>query len=452
MIPSELIRLKRDGEPLSREQIAEFVGGVVDGSIPDYQVSAWLMAVFFRGLEPPELAILTETMMRSGELLDLSDVPGVKADKHSTGGVGDKVTLALAPLAAACGLVAPMIAGRGLGHTGGTIDKLEAIPGFRADLGADEFKALLRRAGTAIGEQTERIAPADRKLYALRDVTATVESIPLIASSIMSKKLAIGSDLLVLDVKTGDGALMSRMEDSLALARAMLAIGRGMGRRVSAMITDMSQPLGWAVGNANEVAEIVDLLRGGGPADLRAATLALTGRMLTLGGSAPDAAAADKLMREALDSGRALEAFRRMIEAQGGDPRVADDPDAVLPRAPLREVVHAERSGYVASFQTRRIGMTAVGLGAGRARLGDKIDPAVGLWVRAKLGDQVEAGDPIFEVAARTQDDLNHARRILSALVGLADEPPDVPPLIHVEDVAEEVEGSAVVRTLMPRG
>lgn len=394
----DLIRIKREGGNLSSEEIEFLIDGYVAGEIPDYQVAAWLMAVYYNGMNAAELATLTQSMMNSGDVYDLSDIPGVKADKHSTGGVGDKVSLMLAPLAAACGAVVPMISGRGLGHTGGTLDKLEAIPGFSTNLSAARFKRQLKQIGLAMGGQTKKFVPADRKLYALRDVTCTVESIPLISASIMSKKLAEGCDVLVLDVKTGSGAFMRKQADAEKLARTMVAIGRKMGRKVSAMITDMSQPLGCAVGNANEVVESIEVLKGGGPADLVAVTRALTARMLVLGKLAKNDKEAGVQMDKAIASGAALEKFREMVETQGGDPRCVDHPEKILPQAKKKKVITAPRSGYLTEFNTLNVGLGACVMGAGRAVVADKIDPGVGLWVRARVGDKITKGQPIYEV------------------------------------------------------
>ena len=348
----EIIHRKRDGGAIPPEAIAELVGGFTRGEIPDYQMAAFCMAVFFRGMDEPEVRALTEAMLRSGDVLDLSDIPGAKVDKHSTGGVGDKVSLALAPLVAACGVKVPMISGRGLGHTGGTLDKLEAIPGFRVDLPVETFRALVREVGACLIGQTARLAPADRKLYALRDVTATVESIPLIAASIMSKKLAEGIDALVLDVKVGSGAFMKHLEDARALARTLAGIGRGMGKRVSALLTRMDEPLGRAVGNALEVEETVALLSGGGPEDLREVTVELTAEMLVLGSAAPDLEAARARVEAAIADGRGLSKLEEIVRAQGGDPAALHDPER-LPRAPFRYVVAAPAAGFVTDDRRR---------------------------------------------------------------------------------------------------
>ncbi len=404
--------------------------GFTRGDVPDYQMAAFCMAVFFRGMDEAEVGALTEAMLRSGDVLDLSDVPGPKVDKHSTGGVGDKVSLALAPLAAACGVKVPMISGRGLGHTGGTLDKLEAIPGFRVDLGVDRFRALVREVGACLVGQTSRLAPADRKLYALRDVTATVESIPLIAASIMSKKLAEGIDALVLDVKVGSGAFMKGPEDARALARTLAGIGRNMGKRVTALLTAMDQPLGRAVGNALEVAETVELLRGGGPGDLREVTVALVAEMLVLGGVAPDLAAARDRVEAAVADGRGLAKLEEIVRAQGGDPAVLHDPGR-LPRAPRTWDLGAAAEGFVAAMDAEAVGLAAVALGAGRSRVEDRVDPAVGIVVHKKLGDRVERGEPLCTVheGAGSEPRERIAARLARAWT-LAAAPPRPRPLV----------------------
>jgi pyrimidine-nucleoside phosphorylase/thymidine phosphorylase len=393
----ELIHAKRDGRAIPAAELAALVDGFTKGEVPDYQMAAFCMAVFFRGMDDGEVWALTDAMLRSGDVLELSDVPGTKVDKHSTGGVGDKVSLALAPLAAACGVKVPMISGRGLGHTGGTLDKLEAIPGFRVDLPVDRFRALVRDVGACLVGQTTRLAPADRKLYALRDVTATVESIPLIASSIMSKKLAEGIDALVLDVKVGSGAFMKRLDDARALSRTLAAIGRGMGKKVSALLTAMDQPLGRAVGNALEVVETIELLRGGGPPDLREVTVELTAEMLVLGGAAAGRAAARGKVAAAIADGRGLAKLEEIVAAQGGDAAAIRDPER-LPRAPRTYDVPAPEGGVVAGIDAEAIGLAAVALGAGRARVEDRIDPAVGIVVHRKIGDRVARGEPLCTV------------------------------------------------------
>jgi pyrimidine-nucleoside phosphorylase len=390
----ELIHRKRDGAAVPPAEIAELVRGFTAGEIPDYQVAAFCMAVFFRGMEPAEVEALTRAMLESGDVLDLSDVPGRKVDKHSTGGVGDKISLPLAPLVAACGVPVPMVSGRGLGHTGGTLDKLEAIPGFRVDLPVERFRAQVRDLGCCLVGQTARIAPADKRLYALRDVTATVESIPLIAASIMSKKLAEGIDGLVLDVKVGGGAFMKTLPDARRLAGVLAGIGRGFGKRVTALLTGMDQPLGRAVGNALEVVESVEILRGGGPADARALTVELGAEMLLLGGAAADLRAGRAAIERAIADGSGLAKLRAIVAAQGGDPATIDDPSR-LPRAAERLDVPSPADGVVEAIDTEAIGLLGMALGAGRARVEDRIDPAAGLVVHRKIGDRVARGEPL---------------------------------------------------------
>jgi pyrimidine-nucleoside phosphorylase len=404
----EIIQAKRDGRPVPADAIAALVDGFTRGEVPEYQMAAFCMAVFFRGMDDAEVRALTGAMLHSGDVLDLSDVPGAKVDKHSTGGVGDKVSLALAPLAAACGVKVPMISGRGLGHTGGTLDKLEAIPGFRVDLPVDAFRALVRDVGACLVGQTARLAPADRKLYALRDVTATVESIPLIAASIMSKKLAEGIDGLVLDVKVGSGAFMKRIEDARRLADVLTGIGRGMGKQVTALLTAMDQPLGLAVGNALEVVETIELLRGGGPPDLREVTVALTAELLLLGGVAADLAGARAAVEAAIADGRGLAKLEEIVRAQGGDPAAIRDPER-LPRAGETYDVPAPAAGVVEAIDAQAVGLAAVALGAGRARVEDPVDPAVGLVVARKLGDRVERGEPLCTVHAGPRSEARAA-------------------------------------------
>ena len=411
----DVIRSKRDGAALTREQIAFFVDGYTAGRITDYQASALAMAVFFRGMTPAETVALTESMMRTGEVLDLSALPGPKVDKHSTGGVGDKTSLILAPLAAACGVYVPMISGRGLGHTGGTLDKLESIPGFRVGLSLDEFRAVLGKAKLGLIGQTPQIAPADRKLYALRDVTATVESRPLIAASIMSKKMAEGIDALVLDVKTGDGAFMKSIEDSRALAKAMVEIGRGMGKKVAALITDMEQPLGLAVGNALEVVESVETLRGKGPKDLEELSVELAAWMLHLAtGETLDAARGR--IREALRSGAGLAKFREVIALQGGDPTVCDDTSR-LPRAARTVEVRAESAGRVTAMRCAEVGTAAMVLGAGRETVDSTIDPAVGLVLHKKVGDAVAKDEPLATLHVNDEQRLEEAVTMIRSAI-----------------------------------
>ena len=391
--PQDIIIKKRDGGALTKDEIEFFARGVTDGRFADYQATALLMAIFWRGMTPQETAWLTDAMMRSGDVIDLRDLPGAKVDKHSTGGVGDKVSLILAPLAAACGIKVPMMSGRGLGHTGGTLDKLEAIPGFRVLLEVPEFRSILQTVGMAMIGQTPQVVPADRKLYSLRDVTGTVECIPLICASIMSKKLAEGIDSLVLDVKFGRGAFMKRKEDALTLAKAMVAVGRAGGKPVWAQLTAMNQPLGRAAGHTTEVIESIECLKGRGPADLMEVTYALTGHMLVLGGVAPDMAAAQKLMEAAIADGSALAKFRAMCVAQGGDPRVVED-YTILPTAKQLLAVRAPAgtTGYVSEVDALKCGHAIMALGGGRAAVTDKVDHAVGIANLIKIGEPVTAG------------------------------------------------------------
>jgi pyrimidine-nucleoside phosphorylase len=420
---ADVIARKRDGGVLSRDEIDLFVEGVTAGTIPDYQASALLMAIVLRGMTSEETAWLTDAMARSGERLDLSDVPGTKVGKNSTGGVGDKVSIVLAPVAAACGVVVPKMSGRGLGHTGGTIDKLESIPGYRINLTIDEFKRVLRRVGASIIGQTASLAPADKKIYALRDVTGTVESLPLVASSIMSKKLAEGTSALVLDVKTGDGALVKDLAESRALAEAMVAIGTRAGVRTEAVITDMDAPLGRAIGNSLEIKECLDTLRGSGPRELARVVALLASRMVVLGGVESDPAAADSRVKEAIDSGRALQTFARMVEAHGGDPRVVDDA-ARLPAAPARAPFRAPRAGYVTRVAAESLGRASHALGAGRMRMGDPVDHAVGILVLAKPGDEVGEGQPLVELHHRDGRGLTDAVALCRAAIAIGDAPP----------------------------
>ena len=419
----DIILSKRDGRTLAREEIRFFVDGVTTGTLPDYQASALLMAILLRGMTREETAWLTDAMVHSGIRVDLGAIPGVKVDKHSTGGVGDKTSLVLAPLAAACGVPVPMMSGRGLGHTGGTLDKLESIPGFRVDLSLEEMKAALARVGCAMIGQTAQIAPADKKLYALRDVTGTVESIPLISASIMSKKIAEGIDALVLDVKTGSGAFMKTEADSRALAESLVSIGNASGVRTEAIITAMDAPLGRAVGNALEVIECIEVLKGVESADLVDVSVELAARMLVLGKVAPDRGDAERQVREAIRSGAGLERFRRIIEAQGGDPKVVDD-YARLPQAPHHHIVAAPRAGYVAGIDAALIGRASVALGAGRDRVDDAVDPAVGILLAAKPGDAVRAGDPVLEMHYRDRGRLEAAMRLTGGAIAISDQAP----------------------------
>ena len=394
----DLIRRKRDGGELSAAEITFLVEGLTDGTVPTYQWAALAMAILWRGMTAAETAALVEAMLHSGTVLDLSDIPGPKVDKHSTGGVGDKTSLILAPVAAACGVTVPMVSGRGLGHTGGTLDKLESIPGFRIDLDLAAYRRVARECGLVLIGQTAEIAPADRVLYALRDATATVESIPLITASILSKKLAEGIDSLVLDVKCGDGAFMSRIEDARALAESMTRIGRALGKPVQALLTSMDVPLGRTVGNALEVRESVECLKGEGPDDLMEVSLELAAEMLLLGGVAASRDEALDRCHRSIADGSALARFRRVVEAQGGDGRVCDEPGQVLPRAECVELVRAERAGFLHELKAWSVGQASMLLGAGRRTAEDVVDPAAGIVLRRTVGDPVAAGDVLAEL------------------------------------------------------
>jgi pyrimidine-nucleoside phosphorylase len=425
----DVILKKRDGGVLSGEEIEFFVTGVTAGTLPDYQASALLMAVFLRGMSDAETASLTRAMVDSGVRMDLSDIPGLKVDKHSTGGVGDKTSLVLAPLAAACGVPVPMMSGRGLGHTGGTLDKLEAIPGFRVNLSLDEMKVALLRVGCAMIGQTAQIAPADKKLYALRDVTGTVESIPLISASIMSKKIAEGIDALVLDVKTGSGAFMKTEADSRRLAESLVSIGNASGVKTEAIITRMDAPLGCAVGNALEVIECIEVLKGRGPADLTEVSVALAARMLVLGRVADDLVDGEQQVRDAIGSGAGLERFRRLVEHQGGDPRVVDDYGR-LPAAPGRRVIGAPCAGFLVVLDAELVGRASVALGAGRDHVEDPVDPAVGILAVAKPGEELRAGDAILDLHYRDRDRLDAAVALATRAIGIGDQRPPAMPLV----------------------
>ena len=394
----DLIRKKRDAGSLSAAEIRFLVGGIATGAVPDYQWAAFLMAVVWRGMEPAETAALVEAMLHSGTVLDLGDIPGPKVDKHSTGGVGDKTSIVLAPIVAACGVTVPMVSGRGLGHTGGTLDKLESIPGFCVDIDLAAYRRIARECGLVLAGQTAEIAPADRVLYALRDATATVESIPLITASILSKKLAEGIDALVLDVKCGDGAFMKREEDARALAASMTSIGRALGKPVQALLTRMDEPLGRTVGNALEVKESIACLRGEGPADLMEVTLELAAEMLVVGGAAADITAARNRCRSAIADGSALDRLRHVIAAQGGEPRVCDDPDGVLPQARAVTPFLADRAGFVTRLAAWPVGQASMLLGAGRETVTSPIDPAAGIVLVRSSGDAVASGDVIAEL------------------------------------------------------
>jgi pyrimidine-nucleoside phosphorylase len=425
----DVIARKRDGAALTKAEIEFVVAGVTADTLPSYQVSALLMAMLLRGMTGEETAWLTEAMVASGRRADLSPLPGRKIGKHSTGGVGDKTSIVVVPLVAACGVTVPKSSGRGLGHTGGTIDKLESIPGFRISLSREAFFDALRTVGCVFVGQTADIAPADKKLYALRDVTGTIESIPLIASSIMSKKIAEGTDALVLDVKVGRGAFMKTEEDARALAAAMVGIGARVGLTTEAVLTAMDAPLGRAVGNALEIVECIQTLEGRGPADLEQLCVALAGRMVRLAGGAETVEAAETRVREALESGRGLEKLRDVIRCQGGDPDVIDDCSR-LPRAAGRHVIAADRDGYVGELHADRVGRASMTLGAGRERVDDSIDPGAGILAVAKPGDRVARGQPLLELhvgAGRTADE---AIALLEGAVTIVEVPPPARPLV----------------------
>ncbi|MBZ5612585.1 MAG: thymidine phosphorylase [Acidobacteriia bacterium] len=427
----DLIRKKRDGGALTAAEIEYLVAGCTDSSIPDYQMAAWLMAVVLRGMTREETAALTHAMLHSGEVLDLSFLPAKKVDKHSTGGVGDKTSLVLAPLVAAGGLYVPMISGRGLGHTGGTLDKLESILGFRVGLTVPEFHRVLKACGCSMIGQTEKVAPADRKLYALRDVTGTVESPYLICASIMSKKLAEGTDALVLDVKTGSGAFMKKEEDAIFLAELMVETGERMGKQMVALITDMNQPLGRMVGNALEVQECIEVLHGGGPSDLRDLCLQLAAWMFYLGGASKTVTQGKQLSTEMIASGKAFERFRQMVELQGGDISAIDDPTR-LPGTEHRVEVPSSRSGYVTAIACEQVGTACVILGGGRERKEDSVDPAVGIAVHKKIGDKVSAGESLCTIHCHSDAQAARAKTLLEESYQIAEAAPaHKPSLVH---------------------
>jgi pyrimidine-nucleoside phosphorylase len=426
----DIIARKRDGQALNAEEIDFFIQRFTQGLIPDYQVSAWLMAIVLQGMDQQETIDLTMAMVRSGEQLNLKDIAPFVVDKHSTGGVGDKTTLVVAPLVASAGVYVGKMSGRGLGFTGGTLDKLESIPGFQADLDVDQFRSQLQAVGLVVTGQSERLAPADGKLYALRDVTATVDSTPLIASSIMSKKIAAGANGVVLDVKVGHGAFMATEDDALELAQLMVHIGTQVGRKVRAIISDMSQPLGQAVGNALELKEALDTLHGQGPADFRKHCLSVASQMLLVAGRVQSLSEAHDELAHLLDTRRALAKFRDWIAAQGGDLDYVDDPG----RLPLAKVIRdlpAPRDGYVAGLNAREIGLTSMLLGGGRAKKGDVIDHAVGVVLQAKIGDEVQKGQPLLTVHANDEGKLAGAEQRLLAAYEWSDSPVDPPPLLH---------------------
>jgi pyrimidine-nucleoside phosphorylase len=426
----DIIRKKRDAAELSRQEIEFLIEGVTHDRIPDYQLAAWLMAVVWRGMTRAELASLTEAMLHSGVVLDFSDLPGAKVDKHSTGGVGDKTSLVIAPIVAAAGVYVPMISGRGLGHTGGTLDKLESIPGFNVNLSLKEFRRILEACRCGLIGQTPEIAPADKHLYALRDVTSTVESPYLICASIMSKKMAEGIDGLVLDVKTGDGAFMKKQADAEYLAELMVETGTRMGKKIVALITDMEQPLGQKVGNALEVEECIEIMNGQGPEDLRELSLELSAWMFVLGKRTKTGAEGKKLAAEMIASGRARDTFREIVRLQGGDPKVVDDP-ARLPRARHQAQVHAKRAGYITAIHCEQVGVASMMLGGGREKKEDAVDPAVGLVLEKKTGDPVKAGEPLCTVHYNLDERLVHSVALLEESFEIGPAAPPAQPLVR---------------------
>ncbi len=434
----DLIEKKKHGQALSAEELAFFAQGAAEGSIPDYQLAALLMAVWFNGMTPEETRDLTLAMVRTGDVADLSGIGGVGVDKHSTGGVGDTTTLVVAPLCAACGAKVAKMSGRGLGHTGGTLDKIESIPGASVDIPMEQFIAQVREIGVAVVGQTADLAPADKALYALRDVTGTVDCLPLIVSSIMSKKIASGAGAIVLDVKTGSGAIMHDLDSSIELARAMVEVGRLANRPTLALVTGMEQPLGTHVGNALEAKEAVDILAGRAGGRLKEVSLRLGAMMLVACGVAADEGAAREALENALASGAGLEKLRRMIAAQGGDPRVCDD-TGLLPQAARKIPVAAERAGYVVSMDAAKIGLASQRLGAGRLSKADAIDPAVGLIMNVELGDRVEAGQPLVTLYANEKG-VDEAEALVRAGIVIADEPAETPKLVYAVVRPEGVE------------
>ncbi|MGX7349775.1 pyrimidine-nucleoside phosphorylase [Dolosicoccus paucivorans] len=416
----DIILDKRNGKELTDEQIQFVVDGVVDGSIPDYQISALLMAIYFENMTVKERASLTMKMMESGERLDLSDIPGIKVDKHSTGGVGDKVSLPLAALVAACDVPVPMISGRGLGHTGGTLDKLEAIPGYTIEISEKDFIDQVKEEKLAIVGATGDIAPADKKIYSLRDVTGTVDSIPLIAGSIMSKKIAAGADALIIDVKTGAGAFMKTLEESTELAEALVEIGKSVGMKTMALISDMNQPLGNKIGNSLEIEETLDLLKGKGPEDLHELVMAIAEYMLVLGEKAQTKEEARQLLEDSITSGKALDRFKAMVKAQGGDERVVDD-YSIMPQAKYKIDLPAKESGLITEMVADAIGITSMMLGGGRQKADDLLDYSVGIELHKKVGDQVEEGESILTIYSNSED-IDEVKQKLYDNIHIGDE------------------------------
>ncbi|NCC52285.1 MAG: thymidine phosphorylase [Spartobacteria bacterium] len=429
MIPQWIIEKKRDGQALTEDEIRFFITGFTEGTIPDYQMAAMAMAVYFQGMTAEETAILTDVMMHSGDVVDTSSIRLPKVDKHSTGGIGDKVSLVLAPLVACCGVAVPMISGRGLGITGGTLDKLESIPGYRTDLSDEEFLRVVNTCGCSISGQTGQLAPADKKLYALRDVTGTVPSIPLITASIMSKKLAAGIDALVLDVKWGRGAFMKTRDDARTLAQSMVHVGQQMGKGAAALITDMNQPLGYTAGNALEIRETIDALAGNGPPDLMEVTLTLCAHMLLLTHKVSSIVEAFDMLEKKISSGEALEKFKQMVELHGGDPSVIDLPEK-LPTAAITRAVPAPSDGYIAGVDAEGIGKACLVMGAGRQRTDDDVDFAVGTSALVKVGQAVEKGQPLVVLHANDETSLAQAEELAAAAFELSENKVKTPDLI----------------------
>ena len=437
MRPQDVIRKKRDGQSLSREEIEFFIGGVTSGRIADYQVSALLMAIYLNGMDHNEQQSLTEAMLNSGKILDFTDIPKPKADKHSTGGVGDKTSIIIAPLVAACGVCVPMISGRGLGHTGGTLDKLESIPGYSVNLSLGAFKDVLRDVGYAMAGQTAELAPADKKMYALRDATSTVEAIPLIVASIISKKGAAGLDAMIIDVKVGNGAFMREQSRATELAHALVSTGNSCGIKTRALLTDMNQPLGAAVGNSLEVKECIEILRGEasqGAQPVLDISLELSAHMLLLANVDETIEAAHKRLQKVLTSGEALECLRRNIVAQGGEPRVCDAPEEFLPLVDESVKVESPRSGYITSVDTTEIGHAIAAIGGGRVRIEDTIDPTVGFIAELKLGDRVKSGETIGVVYCRDDAAAKEAAQRIQAAYHVSEQP-----LAKAEKLVKEI-------------
>ncbi|MCL6473230.1 MAG: pyrimidine-nucleoside phosphorylase [Firmicutes bacterium] len=426
-----LLAKKRDGIALSADELEYLVKGFVSGEIPDYQMSAFLMAAYIRGMNEAETFALTKSMVESGDVIDLSSVEGIKVDKHSTGGVGDKITLILGPMMAAVGLKVAKMSGRGLGFTGGTLDKLESIPGFNVNLTKEQFVRQVNEIGIAIMGQTQEIDPADKKMYALRDVTATVSSVPLIASSIMSKKVAGGADAIVLDVKTGKGAFMKTVDEARELAKQLVSIGKKFGKKVVAVLSNMDQPLGQSVGNALEVEEAIRVMQGSGPTDVVELCLALGSQLMVKAGASPNVEDATRKLSDALENGDVLKKFKQLVEWQGGDPNVVDDPRGVLPIARFIEEIDSYVHGYIRQINAEEIGVAARYLGAGRTKVEDKIDPAAGILIARKVGDYVRAGQPLVQMRTGDAHMLAVVRALVEEAFQITDIPHEEPPLVY---------------------